>query len=380
MDPKKLTQALLLSACLAGFIWQIWDQAGKFLSGFSTVAVSWEQKKTLSFPTFVFCDSQGFTVTSKGFEKALRNRDSFKNHTVEVHVYLSGIGTHEFGNRETPEYDSYELPTLYNGMCKVFTIRTEYPIRHFAEFTLEFGKRYHVFFVDEGEEKFIVVQNFLNMPTAIEIGTTALVDIKKSVLKVGEDHCMDYTTADMANCFFDKVAQRVKENGTLECVAFMHGPLMPSLQTCENASFMTAIGVRETECLNFYGPEGYHFHLLFQVQNILGKTIVDIADTCKRPCSKNHYKIRESKLATVVGDKNFMAWFLYSSDFVKESQEYVLMDFPNIVSAIGGSLGLFLGFSCYGMIWDLLQRWFPWRRDEQLTRRTKRKRAKFLTH
>ncbi len=31
-----------------------------------------------------------------------------------------------------------------------------------------------------------------------------------------------------------------------------------------------------------------------------------------------------------------------------------LMDFAAIISATGGSLGLFLGLSCYGVVWEVV--------------------------
>ena len=40
----------------------------------------------------------------------------------------------------------------------------------------------------------------------------------------------------------------------------------------------------------------------------------------------------------------------YSSHKVKIEEEYTLMGTNAIISATGGSLGLFLGFSCYGTI------------------------------
>lgn len=93
----------------------------------------------------------------------------------------------------------------------------------------------------------------------------------------------------------------------------------------------------------------------------MGDAVDDVENNgCKKQCTRNSYTAKESKLATA-GDENedYYLWFLYSSAFIKESREYTLMDFPNIVSAIGGSLGLFLGFSCYGILWDAVDR-LPW--------------------
>ena len=45
----------------------------------------------------------------------------------------------------------------------------------------------------------------------------------------------------------------------------------------------------------------------------------------------------------------------YASPKVKIEEEYTLMGATAIISATGGSLGLFLGFSCYGAIWNIFE-------------------------
>ena len=40
---------------------------------------------------------------------------------------------------------------------------------------------------------------------------------------------------------------------------------------------------------------------------------------------------------------------------MKIEEEYTLMGPTAIISATGGSLGLFLGFSCYGAIWNVFE-------------------------
>lgn len=46
---------------------------------------------------------------------------------------------------------------------------------------------------------------------------------------------------------------------------------------------------------------------------------------------------------------------MYASPKVKIEEEYTLMGTTAIISATGGSLGLFLGFSCYGAVWNIIE-------------------------
>ena len=45
----------------------------------------------------------------------------------------------------------------------------------------------------------------------------------------------------------------------------------------------------------------------------------------------------------------------YGRPKTKIEEEYTLMGANAIISAAGGSLGLFLGFSCYGAIWNIFE-------------------------
>ena len=44
-----------------------------------------------------------------------------------------------------------------------------------------------------------------------------------------------------------------------------------------------------------------------------------------------------------------------NSHWVKIEEEYTLMGVNAIISATGGSLGLFLGLSCYGVVWTFFE-------------------------
>ena len=49
--------------------------------------------------------------------------------------------------------------------------------------------------------------------------------------------------------------------------------------------------------------------------------------------------------------------FVYLMEYtIETTTEYYLYDFPAIVSAVGGNLGLFLGFSCYSTGKSLMDR------------------------
>ena len=80
---------------------------------------------------------------------------------------------------------------------------------------------------------------------------------------------------------------------------------------------------------------------------------------CPMSCDNVEYHLRLSKMGrNVVMDKethNSTTLFIkYSTQKIKIEEEYILMGANAIISATGGSLGLFLGLSCYGVVWKLV--------------------------
>ena len=75
-------------------------------------------------------------------------------------------------------------------------------------------------------------------------------------------------------------------------------------------------------------------------------------------CENVEYHIR-----TPTSGKNYVEfenkttlWIWYASPKIKIEEEYALMGVNAIISATGGSLGLFLGLSCYGVAWKILEK------------------------
>ena len=69
------------------------------------------------------------------------------------------------------------------------------------------------------------------------------------------------------------------------------------------------------------------------------------------------YRITNRKLGRNLHwykNKNVL-WAKYNTRSVKIEEEYVLMNLNAIIAAAGGSLGLFLGLSGYGLVWMLVE-------------------------
>ena len=81
-------------------------------------------------------------------------------------------------------------------------------------------------------------------------------------------------------------------------------------------------------------------------------------DGCPTLCNKVRYDVRLSQLSenSMTMSESYTAIYAkYAVPKIKVEEEYTLMGTNAIISATGGSLGLFLGFSCYGAIWNIFE-------------------------
>ena len=82
---------------------------------------------------------------------------------------------------------------------------------------------------------------------------------------------------------------------------------------------------------------------------------------CPILCEDVEYHITNQKLGKNLRLENKLhnnKTFFFAkknSNLVKIEEQYILMGPHAIISATGGSLGLFLGLSCYGIVWKLFK-------------------------
>ena len=74
-------------------------------------------------------------------------------------------------------------------------------------------------------------------------------------------------------------------------------------------------------------------------------------------CKNDEYHVRLAKLGKNLFhlENNTLLTARYASSKTKIEEEYILMGGNAIIAASGGSLGLFLGFSCHGVIMKVFE-------------------------
>ena len=125
MEMGKLLRYIIVLVMVVGFLTQMWELFGQFLSGLKTVAVSFEERKKMEFPSFAFCDSRAFrsrmSITANA---AQYNATTFN---LEEEVKLEYIAVDDWENTFTSQL----VPTIMNGYCLLYEFNKDYPINTF---------------------------------------------------------------------------------------------------------------------------------------------------------------------------------------------------------------------------------------------------------
>ena len=108
---------------IVGFLAQMWDLFDKFLGQSKTVAVSFEERGALEFPSFAFCDSRAFRNNT--LVEQLGNEVFFNATTFDLVKDVEVGDSWSMGTEIN--YSVHIVATHLNGYCKVFDIHGSYP-------------------------------------------------------------------------------------------------------------------------------------------------------------------------------------------------------------------------------------------------------------
>ena len=121
MEVRVILKGLVGIIMIGCFLYQMWDLFDQFLGELRTVAVSFEKKNSVEFPSFAFCDSTAFTkkigITSN---TTLYNSSTFYV-DVDVEFSLENGLIKDLSGSYTVQY----LPTTFNGYCKFYEFTGE---------------------------------------------------------------------------------------------------------------------------------------------------------------------------------------------------------------------------------------------------------------
>jgi len=92
------------------------------------------------------------------------------------------------------------------------------------------------------------------------------------------------------------------------------------------------------------------FEKLFKDLSLKDKDFIEDSSGCLYPCKYLEYRVGDERSSSM---SKFGLWVVFGSLVTTVKEEFYLYPFISLVSDFGGSLGLFVGFSFYGL-WDIL--------------------------
>ena len=121
----------LVLVLVIGFLAHMWGQVNKFFSGLTTVGVSYEERATIKFPTFAFCDSRAYKIRIPF--AATKEKYNATAYDIDSEVVIGGVTLLDDQETMMPANHTARIfPTTYNGLCKSFEFHETHKVRSYA--------------------------------------------------------------------------------------------------------------------------------------------------------------------------------------------------------------------------------------------------------
>ena len=364
----RLAKALVFLSGVLILSWQIKGTFNTFIQNRTSFAMMQGTVQSLVPPTIVFCPRKtkdGFpsnflvNVSNKNqFDEDffwIRNKLNFSLSRYPSHGQLmSRIHLNLGKNRDEEGNLLVTVEELMNpmlGLCYAFIPDIEnfkLAIEDFAVFLLNIDtnlKEVSVFFTSEEARYGLLVYDLGRlMPFKISLnsGTTVGVNLKKRVWKKlpSSGNCKQYPkNQSFMKCMLEKQVECYRlGNQTCQCIPennhktqFQLFPI-PSWKACTN----------DTEYIC-----GFDQMLSCYYNKMVTKA-------CPLSCEVEKYKGQKIYLNQYPTDsKKMIMKIKYSTMTVQMYKEYEVQDIYSFIGTVGGSLGLFIGFSYTGFFGDL---------------------------
>jgi hypothetical protein len=235
----------------------------------------------------------------------------------------------------------FDTDNVSYGKC--LTIHHDKPLNGTNDFLevsvsikgLDFSRAIDIWFHQRGSENFLGLSNFVGGVSmfVMQYGNLFHFSLKKKIIKYNNENCKSSETfSGYAKCIEGAVQKKVKEtmqNDNLPCyMPYISHFVDEQANVCQ----------RIDDWRQTFG------NITQTAESFITNSIAE----CPRPCLKEEFSV---SLRTVpdVSIQDSASRILFHISFeemnIEHLEEYVLFDFGAIVGAVGGSLGLFLGFS-----------------------------------
>ena len=345
---------IILLACLGGCVWITFNQVAKYLEKTSIVSTSLEPRN-ISFPDLMFCNRKAFKDTQNNSNVdietlSLKSYQSLSE--FAPNVTFDSILRDNLNDTIPTNYQVLHQATKFNGNCKIFQAEYVMEEKVYYTFTYQQDKELILMILPRNEYIYAVGHNWKNLPpNMLSLEGDHQIEmeiIEYSQLPNGHKSCnVEIDEAEFMECFRSTLWGFLILN-EFDCMPHFF------------ANFLLSYNSSLPEC-----QEGNPFSKLlyrFHSKELLSYAKHRANAKCNHPCTESWFEIvqldltyMEETSGNLTGGRNKILFSL-SSPLVTVSKESLLYDFTAIVSSIGGGVGIFLGFSCFGMLSSALSK------------------------
>ena len=342
MNFLKIFSYLVITLCSLLFAWEMIIIMTKAIKKESFQAANEIKFEQLFPPVITLCPGEAWKSSGPFKNDEHFDRSTFKAEEIFHPKTLEMLRQNE--NR----FLFKEQYATYYGLCFVIQKLTSEKISDYSTVIAVNNTMNYYFYMHEPfENEWLYMSVYpyevniyeMNANNDKGIGGASIKNSKEIVKKIpGTDGCEEKTTQELIECWKDQLALSLAK-ASIKCK-------VPALRFSRfDTSHLNDCRTKE-QALEVEG-------LIYTVaQENLDK------DVCGKICQSIKYnhnlatygKKVLSKELQDYGDGYFIIWSYYSSLYVKEKVETYLFDLDAVIVAVGGNLGLFMGYSLKSII------------------------------
>ena len=382
LKKKQFFKLLVFLSGIGILTWQVWNTFEAFIDGQTTFAVSKETMESMTPSTMIFCPMNDFenglntqnniNVSDKEefFEQFFRLDDGL-NITITRWIYNAESGRFEYvmsnltiGENFDSKSKTFLVEELFNklfGLCYALTPDESFKmsIKDVVTIKLHFEQETEIPSTDvlftSSEDLYSFLFFDLGLATGYRIhlqaGTTIAVQYQSSIWNYmsSKRDCIHYDENDLyTHCILKK---------QLDCFQ-MEGPN----QGCNCVPYNT-----HKNHFDMYPLNSSWNTCQSNIEYIYCSMVMDncyemVRDSCLKSCNGKFYKGQNLKVNGLKGEvkANSMKMLMkFSTMDIAIYDEVMILELYNFIGTVGGSLGLFIGFSYTGFIGQIFDYFMP---------------------
>ena len=292
----------------------------------------------LEMPALTLCPGKAFKSVGPFFDET-----SFLDNAFGLEDIFDASTIKNLANETL--YEIHEIRNVLHGRCYTIYFKSKVKARDFSKATFHFTRShdFYLYFHSPGVELWLLFYTFPFSVTSEKIllsqdPSISGVDIhvaKSTSQKEGLKTCTNYTEIMWSNCLKNELEREFAKK--LDCkISYFKYLNLSSMKDCTEQDNPKDIFISGSKIIESHWKNSE-------------------AEGCKKPCIETKYQTYVTSIPKNTGflnDFDNLAQVLIYYDYlsVQESVEYFVYGGDRLVSAIGGVMGLCLGFSLLSIL------------------------------